>query len=148
MNLGQLFLSHRFAGAVFAILAIVFIGVFTISIDWCIQLQCYLSLEYLMEFSPLMISIALLFGGVYLFRKLSSSNFALALFGHTASEEILFDWIGFSTTKLPEYAVWIFFVCALIALWLAYANPFDLKPVSFKEAVISLAMGTGFSLML
>lgn len=148
MNPGQLFFSHRFAGAVFTILALVLVGVFTISIDWCIQLHCYLSWDYLMAFWPLMISIALLFGGVYLFRKLSSSNFALALFGHTASEEILFDWFGLSTTSLPEYAVWIFFVCALIALWLAYANPFDLKPVSFKEAVISLVIGTGFSLML
>lgn len=148
MNPDQLFLSHRFAGAVFTILAIVFIGDFTISIDWCIQLHCYLSWEYLMGFWPLMISITLLFGGVYLFRKLSSSNFVLALFGHTASEEILFDWMGFSTTNLPDYAAWIFFVCALIALWLAYANPFHLKPVSLKEAVISLVIGTGFSLML
>ncbi|MDG2449298.1 MAG: hypothetical protein P8M34_06655 [Saprospiraceae bacterium] len=101
-----------------------------------------------MQFSPVIVSVMLLMGGVGLLSNHSKTNFALALFGHTALEEIIFDWLGIISHNLPLFAVALFFGCVVIALWLAYSNAFDLKRLSSKEVVLSLLIGAGESLLL
>ena len=115
--------KRKIIGAGFSIIALVTIGIFIVKTDFSIQLQSYLSLEYCMQFVPLVISLLLLFGGVSLFVNRPNANFALTLFGYAALEEILFSWFGITSTYLSTYSIVLFFCCATIIGLIS--NPFD-----------------------
>lgn len=138
---------RKMIGAGFSVIALVTIGIFVAQTDFNIQLQSYLSLEYCMQFVSLVISLLLLFGGVSLFVNRSNANFALALFGYAALEEILFSWFGITSTYLSTYSVVLFFCCAVAALWIAHSNSFNLKRLSYREVIISLVFGAVESLL-
>ena len=127
--------NRKIIGAVFSVIALVTTGIFIAQTDFSIQLQSYLSLEYCMQFVPLIISLLLLFGGVFLFVNRPDANFALALFGYAALEEILFSWFGVTSTYLSTYSIVLFFCCAIAALWIAHSNSFNLKRLSSTELI-------------
>lgn len=133
--------KRKIIGAGFSIIALVTIGIFIVKTDFSIQLQSYFSLEYYMQFVPLIISLLLLFGGVCLFVNRPNANFALALFGYAALEEILFSWFGVTSTYLSTYSIVLFFCCAIAALWIAHSNSFNLKRLSYRELILSVVFG-------
>ncbi|GJM35938.1 MAG: hypothetical protein DHS20C18_49390 [Saprospiraceae bacterium] len=139
--------KRKIIGAGFSIIALVTIGIFIAQTDFSIQLQSYFSLEYCMQFVPLIISLLLLFGGVFLFINRPNANFALALFGYAALEEILFDWLGVASTYLSTYSIVLFFCCAIAALWIAHSNSFNLKRLSYRELIFSVVFGAVESLL-
>ena len=139
--------KRKIIGAGFSITALVTIGIFIAQTDFSIQLQSYFSLEYCMQFVPLIISLLLLFGGVFLFVNRPNANFALALFGYAALEEILFSWFGVTLTYLSTYSIVLFFCCAIAALWIAHSNSFNLKRLSYRELIISVVFGAVESLL-
>lgn len=133
--------KRKIIGAGFSIIALVTIGLFVAQTDFSIQLQSYLSLEYCMQFAPLIIYSLLLFAGVYLFINQPDTNFALSLFGYAAVEEILFDWFGVTPSYLPTYSILLFFCCAIIALWIAHSNTFNFKRLSYRKLILSILFG-------
>ncbi len=139
---------RKIIGTGFSTIALVTIGIFIAQTDFSIQLQSYLSLEYWKQFIPLVISLLLLFGGISLFVNRPNTNFALALFGYAALEEILFSWVGITSTYLTTYSIVLFFCCAIAALWIAHSNSFNLKRLSYTELIISLVFGAVESLLL
>lgn len=139
--------KRKIIGAGFSIIALATIGIFIAQTDFSIQLQSYLSLEYCMQFVPLIISLLLLFGGVSLFVNRPNANFALALFGYAALEEILFSWFGVTSTYLSTYSIALFFCCAIVALWIAHSNAFNLRRLSYSEIIISVVFGALESLL-
>lgn len=132
---------RKITGAVYAITALIYSVIFALKLDFSIQLQSYFTLEYYMQFVSLIVSMMLLFAGIYLYLKKLKTNFTLALFGHTVLEEVLFDWIEITTSNLPIYAIPIFLLFAIVALWFAYSNTFNLKRLSYKEVIVSLLFG-------
>jgi len=59
----KLMKKRKIIGAGFSIIALITIGIFIAQTNFSIQLQSYFSLEYSMQFVPLIISLLLLFGG-------------------------------------------------------------------------------------
>lgn len=139
--------NNKIVGIVFSIVAIVFSIVFIQQIDFSIQLESYFKVRYYTQFTPVLISAILLYGGVFLIKRKPKTNFILALFGHEVLEEILFNWIGLTTSNLPIYAMVVFFGIALVSLWIAYSNAFSLKALTFKEVVYSFILGAIISLL-
>lgn len=91
------------------------------------------------------IAILLLLSGVFI--KYSQANLYLASFGHAASEEIIFSWIGLVDTPLPSFAIAIFLPLSLVALWSAYFNMLKQKPLSIWEAIVGFVISTLFILL-
>ena len=120
--------------------------IYFIRIEFSIQLESYFSLAYVMQFTPLIISLMLFISGFMLVKKMPKANFYLALFGADALEEVLFHWFGLINSNLGTYSMFLFFFIALAALWMAYANAFNLKPMSSKEIGLSIVLGTLISL--
>jgi len=103
--------------------------------------EAYFEREYYNQFGPLAISIELLIAGYYLFRGHKKTNFALALFGFTALLDPLFDQVGLFDSIVPSYGTIILSICGLLCIWLAFANPFELKRLSGLVAILSLVLG-------
>lgn len=61
--------------------------------------------SYYGQFLPVAIPIMLALAGFFVAFAPSRANFNLAVFGHTASEEALFDSIGLTQTSLPTWAL-------------------------------------------
>lgn len=139
--------KNKIVGSVFSIVAVVLGIVFVQKIDFSIQLESYFNMGYYTQFTPVLISLILLVGGVFLMKRKPKTNFVLALFGHDVLEEIFFNWVGLVNSNLPIYAMLVFFVIALVALWIAYRNTFSLKSLTFNEIVYSLLLGAILSLL-
>ncbi len=137
-NLAQI---RKTIGGGFSIIALVTIGSFVEQTDFSIQLQSYLDLQYCMQFVPLILSLLLLYGGISLFINHPKANFALVLFGYAALEEILFSWVGLTSTYLSDFSIVLLFCCSVIALIIAHSNAFNLKKLSYWELIISIAFG-------
>lgn len=109
--------------------------------------QVWFSAEYHEQFIPFYIAILLLLSGVFVFTKYSQANLYLASFGHAASEEIIFNWIGIVDTPLPSFSIAIFLPLSLVALWAAYFNMLKQKPLSILEAIVGFVISTLFILL-
>ena len=94
-----------------------------------------------MQFAPYVISIMLIYSGVYLVRKNPKSNFAMAIFGYTIFELIALDWIGILPNSLGNTTTILFGFCAIVAMWIAHANSFSLKKLSLLEVLVSIFIG-------
>lgn len=133
-------------GVIMATTALVLGVIYFIRIEFSIQLESYFSLAYVMQFTPLIISLMLFISGFMLVKKMPKANFYLALFGADALEEVIFHWFGLINSNLGTYAMLLFFFIALAALWMAYSNVFNLKKMSLKEVVLSIVLGALISL--
>ncbi|GAA0740657.1 MULTISPECIES: hypothetical protein [Flavobacteriaceae] len=104
-------------------------------------LEAYFKREYYNQFGPLAISVELLAASYYLFIGHKKTNFTLALFGFTALLDPIFNLIGLFNSIVPLYGTIILSICALLCLWLAFANTFKLKPLSNLTAILSVVLG-------
>ena len=120
---------------------------FFMQIEFNISPQVWFSAQYYEQFIPFYIAILLLLSGVFVFTKYSQANLYLASFGHAASEEIIFSWIGIVETPLPAYSIAIFVPLSLVALWAAYFNMLKQKPLSILEAIVGFVISTLFILL-
>lgn len=139
--------NNKIIGFVFSIIALVFIVIFILRIDFSIQLESYFSLKYYFQYTPIVISFLLFFSGVFLIRKHRRTNFILALFGFDVLEELTFNWFGLTTSLLPTFAMGIFLCLAIVSMWVAFTNPFNLNKISYKEVISSIVIGAILSLM-
>ena len=114
---------------------------FKLRIDFPQGIEPYFQWEYYNQFGPLAISVELIIASYYLFRAHQKTNFALALFGFTALLDPIFDRIGLFDSLVPVYGTVILSICGLFCLWLAFANTFKLKPLSYLAAVFSAILG-------
>ncbi len=114
---------------------------FIVRIEFPQGFESYFKREYYNQFGPLAISIELLIAGYYFFTGHKKTNFALALFGFTALIDPLFDQLGLFDSVVPLYGTIVLSLCGLLCIWFAFANPFELKPLSRLAAVLSLVLG-------
>ena len=114
---------------------------FIVKIEFPQGFEAYFKREYYNQFGPLAISIELLIASYYLFIGHKKTNFTLALFGFTALLDPLFNQIGLFNSIVPLYGTIILSICALLCLWLAFANTFKLKCLSKLAAFFSIVLG-------
>lgn len=138
--------TRKIIAIVFIIIAIVLGVIFYTKIDFPIGLDAYFIKEFYGQFGPLAICIELLIAGFYLFIKHPKSNFTLALFGFTALLDPIFNTIGLFTSIVPTYAMALFAICSLIALWLAFSNTFKLGRISLLGVIVSFILGIAVEL--
>ena len=103
--------------------------------------EAYFKREYYNQFGPLAISVELLIASYYLFIGHKKTNFTLALFGFTALLDPFFNQIGLFNSIVPLYGTIVLSICALLCLWLAFANTFKLKRLSYIAATLSVVLG-------
>ncbi|WP_073181213.1 hypothetical protein [Flagellimonas flava] len=127
-------------------IAIVLGVLYYLSIQVPETFEGYFRREYYSQFGPLAISIELLVAGYYVFNKHSKANFSLALFGFTAILDPIFNLAGLFTSMVPIYAMVLFTVCALAALWLAFTNTFDLGKITLLGAIWGFILGNAIEL--
>ena len=138
--------KRKIIAAVFIILALVLGVVFFKKIKFPSGIEAYFSADYYNQFGPLAICVELLFAGFYLMNKHPKTNFTLALFGFTALLDPFFNLIGLFTSSVPVYAMVLFVGCALLALWLAFSNTFNLGRISLIGALVSFILGNAVEL--
>lgn len=114
---------------------------FIISIEFPQGLEAYFKRDYYNQFGPLAISVELLFASYYLYIGHEKTNFALALFGFTALLDPFFNQIGLFKSIVPLYGTLLLSICALLCLWLAFANTFKLKRLSPIAALLGVVLG-------
>ena len=90
------------------------------------------------QFGPLSICVELLIASYYLLIGHKKTNFTLAIFGFTALLDPFFNQIGLFNSTVPLYGTIILSICAMLSLWLAFANTFKLKRLSNLEAIIGV----------
>ncbi|AOW21856.1 hypothetical protein [Urechidicola croceus] len=137
---------NKIIGVIFSIFSIVYSINFIVNSKLTYRLESYFDIEYLMSFSPVIVSIILLIAGILLFINPAKANLALALFGHSVVEEILFNWLGISDSYYDLYLTIIFLIFGLTAIFIAYTDTFSSKKLSIKQAIISFIIGTLFAI--
>ena len=138
--------KRKITASIFVALALVLGIIFFLEIRFPTELTGYFKSGYYGQFGPLAISIEFLIAGVYLFFNHPKANFALALFGFTAILDPIFNLVGLFTSLVPIYAMILLVVAALVSLWLAFTNTFNLGRISFLGALISFLLGTAIEL--
>lgn len=123
------------------IIAVALSVAFILKIEFPQGFEAYFKREYYNQFGPLAISIELLIASYYLYIGHKKTNFTLALFGFTAMLDPLFNQIGLFNSIVPLYGTIILSICALLCLWLAFANTFKLKRLSRLAAILSVVLG-------
>ncbi len=112
-----------------------------------VELDMYFKPEYYLQFSLLILSVALLDASFLLFRKAKRTNLSLAIYGYMVVEEILFDLIGVTSASMPLAIYVIMFACAVPCIWIAHTNTFDTTTLSTRGLIISLMIGALESLL-
>ena len=138
--------TRKILALLFIILALILSVIFYLEIQFPKGLEAYFKKEYYSQFGPLAISLELLIAGVYLFNRHAKVNFTLALFGFTALLDVVFNLLGLFTSLMPVYANVLFSCCALLSLWLAFTDTFNLGRISFIGAVLSFILGNAVEL--
>lgn len=133
--------KRKIISIVLLLIGILLSVAFLLRIDFPQGFEAYFEREYYNQFGPLAISLELLIAAFYLLKGHKKTNFALALFGFTALLDPLFDKIDLFNSIVPLYGTIILSICGLFCLWLAFANPFDLKRLSRFVALVSLVLG-------
>ena len=139
---------RKVIGIVFSLVSLITFSILIARTEFSIQLQAWTSFNYYMRFAPYLISIMLLYSGVYVVKKNPKSNFAMVIFGYTIVELVALDWIGIVPNNLGTITIILFGCCAVVALWTAHANSFSLKRLSFREVLLSILFGALESAML
>jgi phosphoglycerol transferase MdoB-like AlkP superfamily enzyme len=133
--------KRKSIAAVLLIIATLLGVSFFLNIDFPQRFEAYFKRAYYNQFGPLALIVELLIAGYYLLVGHKKTNFALALFGFTTLLDPIFDQIGLFDSIVPLYGTIILSLCGLFSLWLAFANPFELKRLSRLVALISVILG-------
>ncbi|RRQ47987.1 hypothetical protein DZC72_09615 [Maribacter algicola] len=128
-------------GLIFTIIALVLGVIFYLKIDYPENFVGYFKKSYYGQFGPLAICLELLLAAIYLFVGHKKSNFALALFAFTALADIFFNLAGIFISGVPTFAMVLFFLCAIVSLWIAFSNAFNLGRITLLWAIISFILG-------
>lgn len=139
--LKDLMKKRKIIALLFLIIGISLSVAFILKIDFPQGFETYFKREYYNQFGPLAISIELLIASYYLFLGHKKANFTLALFGFTALLDPIFDQIGLFNSIVPLYGTIILLICALLCIWIAFANTFKLKRLSHLAAILSFILG-------
>ncbi len=131
----------RMVGVGFVALGIAFAMVFLMPAKFDPDPTVWFTQEYYSQFLPIAVSVMLVICGGFLAIAHSKANFNLAVFGHTASEEALFHWVGLTKSALPPWVMWVFFLLSVVALWIAYSNVLGQKRLSVVEALFGICFG-------
>ena len=140
-------IKRKIASILLAIVSIGLVIYFLFTTQIRAEFATYFKPEYYLKFSLLIISAMLLNAAFLLFKDAKGANLALAIFGYTVVEEILFDLIGVTTVNMPWFAYIVLFVCAVPSLWIAHSNMFKTEELSLKGLIISLVIGAFESLL-
>ncbi len=138
--------SRKIVATVFITIALVLGTLLYTKVVFPVSLEGYFKGNFYGQFGPLAISIELLIAGIYLFLKHPKANFALALFGFTALLDPFFSLVNLFSSLVPVYAMILFTCCAIVSLWLAFSNTFQLGRISFVGALFSFLMGSAIEL--
>lgn len=133
--------KRKIIALLFLIVGVSLSVAFLLKIEFPQGFEAYFKREYYNQFGPLAISVELLIASYYLFIGHKKTNFTLALFGFTALLDPLFNQIGLFNSIVPLYGTIILSICALLCLWLAFANTFKLKRLSHLAAILSVVLG-------
>lgn len=114
---------------------------FIMKIEFPQGFEAYFKREYYNQFGPLAISVELLIASYYLFNGHKKTNFTLALFGFTALLDPFFNQIELFNSIVPLYGTIILSLCAVLSLWLAFANTYKLKRLTYLAAFFSAVLG-------
>ena len=133
--------NRKAIATIFIALSLVLGVIFFLQVDFPENLEGYFKKSYYGQFGSLAICIELLIAAYYLFVGNVKSNFALALFAFTALLDIIFNLTGMFSSGVPYYAMVLFFICALISLWIAFSNAFNLGRITLLGAVTSFIIG-------
>lgn len=133
--------NRKLISFLFIVLALVLGVIFYLKVNYPENLVGYFKKSYYGQFGPLAICLELLIAAYYLFVGHKKSNFALALFAFTALLDILFNLTGVFISGVPHYAMVLFFICAIISLWIAFSNAFNLGRISLVGALVSFVLG-------
>lgn len=109
--------------------------------------RVWLTPEYYSQFLPVALFAMLLISGVLMTFRHSKANFNLAVFGHTASEEAIFNGIGWTNSAFPTWTLILVFLLSLLALWVAYSNVLEQKRLSIGEALFGIVFGAALVLL-
>ncbi|WP_139059063.1 hypothetical protein [Polaribacter reichenbachii] len=131
---------NRIIGLIFSIFSIVYSINFIVNSKLTYHLESYFDFDYLMSFSPVVISIILLIAGILLFINPAKANLALALFGHSVVEEILFNWLEISDSQYDLFLTITFLIFGLTALYIAYTDTFSSNKLSIKKPLLVLLL--------
>jgi len=133
--------KRKLIATLFIVIAVVLGIIFFLDIDYPENFEGYFKKSYYGQFGPMAICVELLVAAIYLFVGHKKSNFALALFAFTALSDILFNLTGIFISGVPNYAMVLFFVCAMLSLWIAFSNAFNLGRITLLWAITSLVLG-------
>ena len=125
----------------FILLSLVLGAIFYSQIVPAHDLGWYFQIDNYNQFGPLAICVELLIAGYFLFIHHTKANFTLALFGFTVVADVLFNLTGLFTSLVPTYAIILFVICAIVSLWLAFSDTFNLGRISLLEVLGSLILG-------
>ena len=133
--------KRKLISVLLLIVGVVLSIAFILKIDFPQGLEGYFKRAYYNQFGPLVLSVELLIAGYYLFIGHKKTNFTLALFGFTALLDPIFNQIGLFNSIVPLYDTVILSLCALVCLWIAFTNTFNLKRLSPLTAILSAIIG-------
>ena len=133
--------TRKLISVLLLIVGVVLSIAFILKIDFPQGLEGYFKRAYYNQFGPLVLSVELLIAGYYLFIGHKKTNFTLALFGFTALLDPIFNQIGLFNSIVPLYDTVILSLCALVCLWIAFTNTFNLKRLSPLTAILSAIIG-------
>lgn len=128
-------------GGVFILLGVIFAIAFAIPARIDPNPAVWFTPKYYSQFVPIAVSVMLLVSGAFLLLDHAKANFNLAVFGHAASEEALFHWIGLTSSSLPGWTLWVFFLLSVVTLVIAYTNVLEQKRLSVGEALFGIIFG-------
>lgn len=131
----------RALGACFVVVGIAFAIIFAQPVKMNPNPGVWLSPDYYSQFLPIAVSFMLLICGTFLALEHAKANFNLAVFGHTAFEEVFFSSIGLTQSALSGWTKWVFLILSLVTLWIAYSNLLKQKPLSLGEALFGIIFG-------
>ncbi|MEM9000351.1 MAG: hypothetical protein AAGB24_08805 [Bacteroidota bacterium] len=138
--------NRIFLALIFITIALVLGIIFLSAVAFPENFEGYFEASYYNQFGPLAITIELLAAGLYLFWAHRKTNFTMALFAFTALLDPFFNLTGLFTSQVPLYATVLLVGCALMALWMAFSNIFDLGRISFLAALASFGLGVAIEL--
>ena len=140
-------IKRKTASILLAIVSISLLVYFLWTTQIRVEFTTYFKPEYYLKFSLLIISAMLFNAAILLFRNAKGTNLALAIFGYTVVEEILFDLIGVTAVNMPLFAYIVLFICAVPCIWIAHSNLYKTEKLSIKELMIGLVIGAFESLL-
>ncbi|RKQ42857.1 hypothetical protein BXY85_3474 [Roseivirga pacifica] len=139
--------AGRIVAALFMMIALLLIVNFFRTTTIQVDFATYFTPAYYMQFSLLLMPMALLNAGFLLIRGSKQANLALAIFGYMAILELFFDLVGVTPSFTPVFVVIVLLLAAGSAIYIAHTNTFSTNKLSKTGLIVSLLIGVVESLI-